>query len=316
MPQKKKRVTQQTLRRRRMTALAIIILLVIIIIYAVFSACSGGDEDAKGDSENIRTSTITSTSSDVQNPITQTTPVQTGTIMESVTGSQTSAVTTSADDENRVQSIELTFYTCELNIGDSTMPYVTMLPDTADLTEKWESSDESIATVDYLGNITALKAGVCYVTVTSVNNPEVYAQVKVNVMDENGLVFQHHSRYLLFRQLLHRLLQQLLLQQPFPLKIIPPNLLIFREYLLQTNHMDFRKTTTPDLILKQNLLSIHFPKLLQIRDLIYIFPPDSVHMILRQEFMKVMLIHMVRHQLIHSRHAPDIPNIRPVLQLM
>ena len=188
MPQKKKRVTQQTLRRRRMTALAIIILLVIIIIYAVFSACSGGDEDAKGDSENIRTSTITSTSSDVQNPITQTTPVQTGTIMESVTGSQTSAVTTSADDENRVQSIELTFYTCELNIGDSTMPYVTMLPDTADLTEKWESSDESIATVDYLGNITALKAGVCYVTVTSVNNPEVYAQVKVNVMDENGLV--------------------------------------------------------------------------------------------------------------------------------
>ena len=92
MPQKKKRVTQQTLRRRRMTALAIIILLVIIIIYAVFSACSGGDEDAKGDSENIRTSTITSTSSDVQNPITQTTPVQTGTIMESVTGSQTSAV--------------------------------------------------------------------------------------------------------------------------------------------------------------------------------------------------------------------------------
>lgn len=188
MPQKKKRVTQQTLKRRRMIALAVIILLVIIIIYAIFSACSGGNNDVNGNSDSIRTSTVTTTSSDVQNPITQTTPVQTGSIMESVTGSQTSSATSPSDDKNKVQSIELTFYTCDLNVGDSTMPYVTMLPDTADLSEKWESSDESIASVDYLGNITASKPGVCYVTVSSVSNPEVYAQVKVNVMDENGLV--------------------------------------------------------------------------------------------------------------------------------
>ncbi len=188
MPQKKKRVTQQTLKRRRMIALAVIILLVIIIIYAVCSACSGGNNDVNGNSDGIRTSTVTTTSSDSQNPITQTTPVQTGSIMESVTGSQTSSATSPSDDKNKVQSIELTFYTCDLSVGDSTMPYVTMLPDTADLSEKWESSDESIASVDYLGNITASKPGVCYVTVSSVSNPEVYAQVKVNVMDENGLV--------------------------------------------------------------------------------------------------------------------------------
>ncbi len=188
MPQKKNRVTQQTLKRRRMIALAVIILLVIIIIYAICSACSGGNNDVNGNSDGIRTSTVTTTSSDSQNPITQTTPVQTGSIMESVTVSQTSSATSSSDDKNKVQSIELTFYTCDLSVGDSTMPYVTMLPDTADLSEKWESSDESIASVDSLGNITASKPGVCYVTVSSVSNPEVYAQVKVNVMDENGLV--------------------------------------------------------------------------------------------------------------------------------
>ena len=188
MPQKKNRVTQQTLKRRRMIALAVIILLVIIIIYAICSACSGGNNDVNGNSDGIRTSTVTTTSSDSQNPITQTTPVQTGSIMESVTVSQTSSATSPSDDKNKVQSIELTFYTCDLSVGDSTMPYVTMLPDTADLSEKWESSDESIASVDSLGNITASKPGVCYVTVYSVSNPEVYAQVKVNVMDENGLV--------------------------------------------------------------------------------------------------------------------------------
>lgn len=188
MPQKKNRVTQQTLKRRRMIALAVIILLVIIIIYAICSACSGGNNDVNGNSDGIRTSTVTTTSSDSQNPITQTTPVQTGSIMESVTVSQTSSATSPSDDKNKVQSIELTFYTCDLSVGDSTMPYVTMLPDTADLSEKWESSDESIASVDSLGNITASKPGVCYVTVSSISNPEVYAQVKVNVMDENGLV--------------------------------------------------------------------------------------------------------------------------------
>ena len=79
-------------------------------------------------------------------------------------------------------SIKLTFYECTMQVGDEPkMPVVTM-PDTIqDKSEKWESSDESIATVDNEGNITAVSSGICTVRVSSVSNPELYAEVKVTV---------------------------------------------------------------------------------------------------------------------------------------
>ena len=69
-----------------------------------------------------------------------------------------------------------------MQVGDEPkMPVVTM-PDTIqDKSEKWESSDESIATVDNEGNITAVSSGICTVRVSSVSNPELYAEVKVTV---------------------------------------------------------------------------------------------------------------------------------------
>ncbi|MDE6834688.1 MAG: D-alanyl-D-alanine carboxypeptidase family protein, partial [Ruminococcus sp.] len=74
--------------------------------------------------------------------------------------------------------------------------YVTMLPaSVANKDEVWTSSDEKVATVDKWGNVTAVSAGTCTITVTSVDNPSVKADIKVTVTDKsdfqqiNGLTY-------------------------------------------------------------------------------------------------------------------------------
>ncbi|MDE5946193.1 MAG: D-alanyl-D-alanine carboxypeptidase family protein [Oscillospiraceae bacterium] len=185
MSSKKKKVSQQTYKRRRITALVIMIVLVAMIVALAISSCSKKENDnPKGKTNPSNSDVITTDNND--NP-----DITINTTNPPVTSAPTVSTDFSAtnpDGSDKVQSIELTFYSCELEMGETTMPYVTMLPDTADLTEKWESSDESIATVDWLGNITAVKAGVCYITVTSVDNPMVYAEIKVSVKDENGMI--------------------------------------------------------------------------------------------------------------------------------
>ncbi|MCM1022876.1 MAG: D-alanyl-D-alanine carboxypeptidase family protein [Prevotella sp.] len=105
---------------------------------------------------------------------------------------QTSAVETSVSEtyaeQNAdvpaagVESISLTFYSVTLETGQSKMPIVTMSPENAaDKSEIWTSSDESVASVDDLGNITAVSEGSCTVRVTSAQNPDVFADVEVTV---------------------------------------------------------------------------------------------------------------------------------------
>lgn len=185
MSSKKKKVSQQTYKIRRITALVIILVLVVMVIALTISSCSKKNkENPKGSKNSVNTNIVTTDNNENSDiTITTTNPPVTSAPVVS-----TDFSTTNPDGSDKVQSIELTFYACELEIGETTMPYVTMLPDTADLTEKWESSDESIATVDWLGNITAVKSGICYVTVTSVDNPMVYAEIKVSVKDENGMI--------------------------------------------------------------------------------------------------------------------------------
>lgn len=97
----------------------------------------------------------------------------------------TSSTTTVSLAPGSVTGIELTFYAVSLKVGENKMPIVTMSPaDATDKTEKWESSDENVATVNWLGDITAVGPGVCTVRVTSVNNPAVYAEVTVTVLGE------------------------------------------------------------------------------------------------------------------------------------
>lgn len=185
MSNKKKKVSQQTYKIRRITALVIILILLVMVIALAISSCSKKNKENPKGSKNLVNTDIVTTDNNENSDITITTtnpPVTSAPVIS------TDFSTTNLDGSDKVQSIELTFYSCELEIGETTMPYVTMLPDTADLTEKWESSDESIATVDWLGNITAVKSGVCYITVTSVDNPMVYAEIKVSVKDENGMI--------------------------------------------------------------------------------------------------------------------------------
>jgi len=93
--------------------------------------------------------------------------------------SQTASGTASG---SQVTDISLTFYEVTLPVGASKMPIVTMSPSTAENKDEiWTSSDKKIATVDSLGNITAVGEGICIITVKSADNPAVSASVQVTV---------------------------------------------------------------------------------------------------------------------------------------
>lgn len=82
-----------------------------------------------------------------------------------------------------VSKIELTRTEMTINIGQCDLSaWVTMLPQNApDKTEIWESSDVTIATVDGDGWVYGRKAGICIITVSSADNPDVKADVVVTV---------------------------------------------------------------------------------------------------------------------------------------
>lgn len=84
--------------------------------------------------------------------------------------------------DKTVTKITLDIYSVNVAVGESKMPWVTMTPEEAtDKREIWTSSDDSVATVDSIGNITGVKKGSCVVTVKAAANPSVKAEVKVTV---------------------------------------------------------------------------------------------------------------------------------------
>lgn len=106
-------------------------------------------------------------------------------VIETVTEESTAADTTAetaAESGGEITKIDLTYYEVTLEEGKSSMPIVTMYPETApDKSEIWTSSDEKVAKVNGMGNITAVSEGICTVKVQSAVCPEVYAEVKVTV---------------------------------------------------------------------------------------------------------------------------------------
>ncbi len=104
-----------------------------------------------------------------------------GSVKDTTTDDTTAAVPD--DGKVHVENITLDKYEISIKVGESDMPWVTMLPEeAADKSEIWKSSDESVAVVNHYGKITGVKAGECVVTVTSADNPNAEAQVKVKVI--------------------------------------------------------------------------------------------------------------------------------------
>lgn len=84
--------------------------------------------------------------------------------------------------DKKVKEIKLSKYNMNLSAGEKDISYVTMLPENvANKNEIWTTSDEKIAVVDTYGNITGVSDGICTVTVTSVSNPEIKADITVVV---------------------------------------------------------------------------------------------------------------------------------------
>ncbi|MDE5620968.1 MAG: Ig-like domain-containing protein [Ruminococcus sp.] len=104
------------------------------------------------------------------------------------TVSTTTTTSTTVSGVPKISEIKLTKYSININVGEKDISYVTMLPETVpNKDEIWTSSDEKIAVVDKWGNVTGVSAGTCTVTVTSVDNPQVKADIKVTVNDTDKI---------------------------------------------------------------------------------------------------------------------------------
>lgn len=85
--------------------------------------------------------------------------------------------------EVRATKIEIQNISDEIHVDERQKLGVKFTPkNTSDKTVKWESSDASVLTVDKSGYITAKKEGTATITVTSLSNSELTANVKITVL--------------------------------------------------------------------------------------------------------------------------------------
>lgn len=113
-------------------------------------------------------------------------PTQTGIFTLTVTSSENSSITDSK--EVTVKEIELTGLsipsTYEFYVGRSTLVTPVFTPSDASYQNvEWTSSDENVATIDELGNVTGIKAGTVTITVTSVADSSKTTTASIKVID-------------------------------------------------------------------------------------------------------------------------------------
>ena len=151
---------------------------ILLAVCMLFSSCGRKSNLASDD-------TLPDTTVEVKDTTAEDTTAEDTTVEDTTAVATTEADTTVAvpnDGKVHVDSIKLDKYTVTVKVGESEMPWVTMLPENApDKSEIWKSSDTKIATVNTYGKITGVSEGECTVTVTSADNENVSATVKVTV---------------------------------------------------------------------------------------------------------------------------------------
>lgn len=98
-----------------------------------------------------------------------------------------------------IQSVEvlsLEKHSMTLKVGELEKLYTQIAPITADNKHvTWSSSNEQVASVDDSGNVTAKKAGECWVKVVSNDNAEAKDSCKVTVIQPVSGITLNHSTY-------------------------------------------------------------------------------------------------------------------------
>ncbi len=94
----------------------------------------------------------------------------------------TITVTSAAPEKVEVTGITLDKTSAEAEEGKTVQLVATVTPDNATVKDcEWTSSDETVATVDENGLVTAKQAGTAVITVTSKDNPEISAECTITI---------------------------------------------------------------------------------------------------------------------------------------
>lgn len=142
---------------------------------------------SSGSSETTTSTATENTTSSATKPDTTTTTTTSSSSITTATTTVTETETTTSTTTNadNVSGIRIDQTEISLDVGKGKLAAnVTMLPLTAlNKNEIWTSSDENIAVVDNEGWVIGKGEGTCIITVTSADNPEVSADITVNVTD-------------------------------------------------------------------------------------------------------------------------------------
>ena len=93
----------------------------------------------------------------------------------------------------QVEFIELSQTELVLNTNDSRLITAAVLPKSAtNKSARWESSDEAIATVDEIGEVTAVAVGTCTITCSATDGSGVKAECQVTVLNGNSGTLDGH----------------------------------------------------------------------------------------------------------------------------